>query len=249
MEVITINKALLVLVLLLCLLLCSCANTISGNHTTDDSRTEPSVETTLATTELTTEPTTEPATEHTTEPLAEPILSEPDGTELTADELSSLQTLFQWPSYYAVASNFIFSSPTELSAMMLLREGPEAEKSVVLSETEKTHLSAVSEGFVNLDTHRISKDAAARALDQYYGLTLEDISNDSSLVYLEETDCFYYYIGDTVGCQLSLTKAVEKEDGTIWVLYSDALGMERTGAMLLKPQADGYQILANQTNL
>lgn len=242
------KKTLLALVLILCLLLCSCTPAISGDHGTTPPTGEPTAAPTQPT-EPPTQPTDPPATEP---PVTEPTIPVPDGTPLTDDELASLQELFQWPSYYAVASHSTFSTPSELSLEMLIREGPDVEERIALTDAEKAHLSSISDGFIYKDTSRISKDAVIRALNQYYGLTLEDVPELGSLVYWEKTDCFYYCGGGTIVSLLAVTHAVTQEDGTIWVRYCDELGMERTGEvlrtgeMILKPTQDGYQILSNQ---
>ena len=135
----------------------------------------------------------------------------------------------------------------------LLREGPEEER-FEMSEEEKAYLAAVSgvdEVYIAHNTVRISKDNVVRLLDQYYGLTLEDLPkmDSSSVVYWEETDYFYIWYSDTAGRMLTVTDAVTLEDGTIRVFYRDELGMQSTGEMILKPTEDGYQILSNQTSM
>ena len=171
----------------------------------------------------------------------------PAGTPLIGDELAALQDLFTWPSHYTVMSYANFSTPAERSLQELLREGPETE-SFEMSEAERAYLSAISEGFILLDTYRISKDDVIRILDQYYGLTLEDFPDLGAMVYWEETDYFYYYHSDTARRNLTVTHAVALADGTVWIRYSGRSPDNNTGEMILNPTQDGYQILSNQTS-
>lgn len=244
-------KKTLSLSLILCLLLCSCAPAISNDPTvepatesaTPSQTTAPSIQSTEPpTTEL---PTTEPPA---TEPVTELTFPTWNGTPLTDTELAALQPLFQWPGYYATASYSTFSTPSELSLKQLIREGPDAERDVTLTEAEHTQLSAISEGFIHLNTARITKEAAARVLEQYYGLSLEDLAGTDSSVYLASTDSFYYYASDTTACRLVITQAMTLEDGTLWVCYHDELSGLHSGEMLLQPTGDGYQILANKVS-
>ena len=245
------KKTFLLLLLVLALLLCSCMPAISGEHTTEPSDTQSTVALPNPTdppTQLTEPPTTEPITQPT-EPTQEPTFVLSGGTPLADDEVASLQVLFQWPGYYATASHCTFSTSSELSLKQLVREGPDVERRITLSETEQEQLFAVSEGFLALDTDRISKEAVIQVLDQYYGLSLEDLSDTGSSVYLEHTDSFYYYVSDTTACCLVITQALALEDGTLWVSYYDEASGQRSGEMLLQPAGDGYQILANKTSL
>jgi len=187
---------------------------------------------------------TEPATEATEAPTQPPI-ELPNGTPLSGSKLNALQTMFSWPSLYASVSLHSFSDPAELNLQVLIGDEASDQTSGKLTAAEKDYLAAISEEYLYLDAYRVPKAVAAWVVEQYYGLSLDDIPSAQTSVYWKETNS-YYFIQDTNFCQLSITHAVELENGSIWVRYADTHS-DHAGEMTLKPTADGYQILSNQT--
>lgn len=203
----------------------------------------PSSEATEASTQAPTQVTKEP-TQATEEPTKPPV-KVPNGTLLSDSEHTALQMMFAWPSLYASVSPHSFSDPAELNLPTLIGEKAVDQTSGKLTDKERAYLATISEDFLYLDTYRVSKTAAARIVEQYYGLNLDDIPSAQTSVYWEETDS-YYFIQDTNFCQLNITHAVGLVNGNIWVRYEDILS-DRTGEMILHPTDTDYQILSNQT--
>lgn len=190
-----------------------------------------------------TEPPTD-VTEPHTQPT-EPPVEIPDGTPLSDSKLNVLQTRFSWPSLYASVSKSSFSNPAELNLQILIGDEASDQTSDKLTGAEQAYLATISEDYLYLDTYRVPKAVAARVVEQYYGLSLDDIPSAQTSVYWEETDSFYFIL-DADFCQLNITHAVQLEEGNIWVRYEDTQS-DRTGEMILKPTDDTYQILSNQT--
>ena len=211
---------------------------------------EPSTDGTEQPTEFPTPPDTQPIeptesappyvppTEPPTEPIPDPPVDLPEGTPLSSEDLAYLQELFHPKSVYAFVSSAYFTDPTTLKFQTMIA----ANAPYTLSDAERAYLGSIDDDLLGYDIYSIPRSDAIWILDQYYGLTLDDVPSAKSAAYWDQTDR-YYFVAEAGGAKLTVTHGVTLPNGNIWVSYI----IEHTGdtCTMVLSQAWEYHILAN----
>ncbi len=200
---------------------------------------------------------TEPSSE-ATEPSSEATEPSSEATEPTVDpakqaELDAFTALFgNYQSWYYTTTGYEYESPEDVKLRYFFCSGFEDESQRPTDE-EWAELENQSSYFnINLDLFRLPVDKMDAVLTEYFGITLEDMSEESvdGLVYLESTDCYYFMAGAPTGLGEGFrAKDVETQsDGTLLLTYIVHEGTitEEIFEMGLKPNGEGYQILFNR---
>ncbi len=189
-----------------------------------------------------------------TEPSSEATEPSSEATEPTVDpakqaELDAFTALFgNCESWYNRCAGQEYESPNELNLRFFFGSGFEDE-SQKPTDQEWVELGYQSSRFeINLPLIRLPVDKMDAVLTEYFGITLEDLSEESfdGLVYLESTNCYYFETGgvDGLGERFQAIDVETQSDGTIlltYIIYDD-----ETYEMGLKPNGEGYQSLFNR---
>ncbi|MBQ6844080.1 MAG: hypothetical protein IJO60_05520 [Agathobacter sp.] len=101
---------------------------------------------------------------------------------------------------------------------------------------------------MELDTSKATVEEMNAVLQKYMGITLEE-SNKlglDSLYYLEETDAYYNVAGDTVYMKCDIVSGQVNADGTITLVYCDALSEPSDNYQVTLKEVDGgYIFISN----
>ena len=210
--------------------------------------TAPTVTTQPAT--ITQPTTTQPAP--TTQPTAptQPLPSTP------AEVLAEFNALFgELGSWYNKALYCEYATPAQLVLFEFFLSAFNEESNQV-SASERAQLKDlignpdVYDHIDNLDITRLPTDRMNQVLQDYFGITLDDIDDAgfAGQLYLESTDCYYIIGGGAAGVMEFNALAVEYlEDGTIRLTYTQDCwrGEATMYVVTLMPHGDGYRILSN----
>lgn len=116
---------------------------------------------------------------------------------------------------------------------------PEEEQQILFQRYNITHRLDVSKAIV---------EQMNAVLKKYLGISLKDTNkvNLEYLYYLEEYDAYYNIAGDTHYSKCDILTGWENEDGTITLVYKDALSSEGTEYQVTLKQENGnYYFLSN----
>lgn len=186
------------------------------------------------------ETTTPEETENT---QTQPQETEPDSSAALAEFNDLFGNLGGW---YNRTLTSLYTSPEQLDLQLFFYRGFDTESQTPTDE-EWAELEGL-EGFdINYDLIRLPGDKMNEVLEAYFGVTLEDMSAESfeGLTYLESTGCYYFMTTDFVGAEDFAATGMEVlENGTIRLYYT--LGGVDAYVVTLKPNGDGYMILANE---
>lgn len=187
-------------------------------------------------------PTTTDPTETTrpSVPETQPIETAPD-SQLQA----FLDILGDRQSWYNRALTCEFDNPVQLKLHNLFYCGFPGESQEPTAE-EWEQLKD-KQGFdENYDLIRLPENRMNQVLEEYFGITLEDIPEEgfSGLTYLESTGCWYFMTTGWLGVEKLQVLTVETlENGVIHVCYdADYWGVYD---LMLRPHGDGYRVLSN----
>lgn len=195
-------------------------------------------------------PTTQPVA--TTQPI--PTTQPTESTQPTqpqpttpAEELEKFNALFgDLGSWYNLALTREYADPSQISLKNLFYLGFEGEaRKPTDAEWEqlKDH-----RGFNEwMDLMRLPVDRMNQVLQEYFGITLEDMEDVAfeDVVYLESTNCYYHMVTDAwVTVNFNAVSVENLEDGTIRVTYTANFD-DTVFAVTVKPHGDGYRILSN----
>lgn len=243
---------------LICAIVAGCAAAGSTSAQQDPEK-DPTVTTTPTSTPETspsTNPTTKPTDPKPTEPKptdptpTEPIQPQPD---TPAEELAKFNALFgDYDSWYNKALTSEYTTPEQINLEYLFYNGF-AEESRDATDAELSELKAVIENrdFADmiqyLEIIRLPVDKMNQVLQDYFGITLEDVDDTGfdGMYYLESTNCYYLMHTDAVWTEDFNAISVEyMEDGSILVYYT-ADWESTVRCVTLMPHGDGYRILSN----
>ena len=244
------RKTLSLLLAIICLLLAACS--VGGEKESEVPSVPPS---TSAPSEESTAPSI--ATEPSSAPTEPTLPSESTNEE--EELLTALQKLFNTQNlilneedWYAQCLTSEFSAPEKVNLEMVFYSGIRGKQDELnqLSEEERTYLASVWDEYrMHFDINRLPVEEMNRVLQKYFGLTLDETEKVGleAMTYWGKTDCYYNAHSDSVFFRPQVLEAVEQEDGTIAMYYTDdADGKEATAVAMLKPVEDGYQILSNE---
>lgn len=179
------------------------------------------------------------------------LSSEPDNTRPSVEEF--FLDKGSWPN---AALGYTFQNSENVKFYFLLKENRLGE-GIVLTDQEKKLLD--DKLTLGLGTKEVWRLTPAQIDDIFwscYGLTWEEVMSNFDLsrysgwnpllfvpVYLEETGCYYGYVGTEKGTEITDVEVEYCDDGTIDMFYT-AFGSERRVAKL-RPHDTGYHILSN----
>lgn len=190
-----------------------------------------------------------------TEPKpTDPKPTDPKPTEPANEELAKWNALFgNLDSWYNKALTCEYATPAQLDMeAFFLAAFREDDNAVTASERAQlkelfTHNPDYQEVIDRLDITRLPVERMNKVLQEYFGITLEDIDEAGfkDLHYLESTNSYYIIGGGasvTMGFRALSVQTME--DGSICVSYT-ANWEDTVYVVTLMPQGDGYQILSN----
>lgn len=172
----------------------------------------------------------------------------PDDLLRDEEQLRVFQTMFEFPNstndFWNLALFQAYQDPLDANLYKLFYNGFNDESPI--TDEEKQALFTQSwEG--ELSITRCPVEKMNRVLQEIFGLSLSDYDQAAleKFTYLESTGSYYLFHNDAAG--LSEFKAEGYrllEDGCVELVYSYDNGA-RTGAVILKPEQDGYRIISN----
>ena len=104
---------------------------------------------------------------------------------------------------------------------------------------------------MELDTSKVTVEEMNAVLQKYMGITLEE-SNKAGLeklYYLEETDAYYNVAGDTVYMKCDIVSGQVNADGTITLVYVDALSESSDTYQVTLKEVDGAYIFISNVKV
>lgn len=176
-----------------------------------------------------------------------------DGTPVDEAGLAELQGLFADPhGWYSRILTSDFEAPAQIDLYELFYKGIPGEDNT-LQAKERAYLETVWTEFeFQMDAKRLPVEKMNEVLQTYLGVSLEDTDKTGleRFTFWEAGNCYYLAHGDTNAIQPLLFAAYTLEDGTIAVYYSNGNFDGKAAAKpdkvtVLRPTADGYQILSN----
>ena len=247
------NKYILLTALLLALLLQGCLPSAPpSTQPTDPTAPRQTQPTTTAPPVTTSPPTTTapPTTTPPTVPPTQPPTTAPTNPTISIgtvdpDVYAELTAKFSEPtSWFNMALTCEYASPEELDLRMLFYNGfveesskPTALEYTLLKEklTYKDHLD-----YMDLQRRPVSKMDAV--LTECFGLLTADFPKNS-MIYLEETDCYYtLQTGANYALISEFTGAEMLDNGNIRIFYTQS---RKNYAVTLRPIENRYVIWSN----
>ena len=197
-------------------------------------------------------PATTPSTNGSTQPTdSKP--TEPAPTEPIDEELAKFNALFgELGSWYNKALCCEYATPAQLELWTFFLSAFNEESNQV-TDSERAQLKDlignpdVYDHIDNLDITRLPADRMNQVLQDYFGITLDDIDDAgfAGQLYLESTDCYYIIGGGAAVVKEFNAVSVEyMDDGSIRVYYT-ANWTNTVYVVTLMPHGDGYRILSN----
>lgn len=174
--------------------------------------------------------------------------TEPSETSPMEGQLMVYNILFSDKnSWYNKALSCQYSSPTQLSLKKVFSCGF-AEESSKPSDAEWAQLKDIPGFDINLDLLRLPADKMNQVLQEYFGITLDDVDETgfNGLTFLESTNCYYFMATDAMIVEYFNATTVEnREDGSIRVTYTTGAN-STVFVVTLMPNGDGYRIQSNE---
>lgn len=124
------------------------------------------------------------------------------GTPLTEEQLQAFDEMFGADTWYGRTLTSIYEDPKDVDMRDMFRENPTLSGDYCLSEQERAALlraGCSQETLDNLPCDRVTRQEVEEALQQCFGRELYKFhqTNLEKLFYLEETDAWYCFHGDT----------------------------------------------------
>lgn len=174
----------------------------------------------------------------------------PGGRELLPSEMEAFEELFansaDMDNWYNFALKSHYESPADVDLLNMFYDAPRME--VTQAEIERI------ENPHNV-VHKYPVSMMNKALDQVFGITLEDANlvGTERMTYLADYDSYYHVHGNQIITKYNFELGVQKEDGTIKLYYRPTENYTRleyphsaTACVTLEPQPDGtYRIVSN----
>jgi hypothetical protein len=155
-------------------------------------------------------------------------------------------------SWYNKALCCEYATPAQLELWTFFLSAFNEESNQV-TDSERAQLKDlignpdVYDSIDNLDITRLPADRMNQVLQDYFGITLDDIDDAgfAGQLYLESTDCYYIIGGGAAVVKEFNAVSVEyMDDGSIRVYYT-ANWTNTVYVVTLMPHGDGYRILSN----
>lgn len=178
-------------------------------------------------------------------PLSQQELDELE--ELFAQELMGESGVMPYTNWYNMAMTSHYESPRQLNLFEFFSEGVGGPDKLTYqpSEEEQSFLQTQEQIYLQLSVYRISKDTMNEVLQQYFGVTLEEMDGVGldQMAYYPDIDCYYWSKSDVrYVLEFEITDGYRMEDGNIQFFFHIPF---REYRMTVKPVEDGYQILSN----
>lgn len=188
-----------------------------------------------------TQTTTMPTETQPTEPPTQP--TEPD------PRVAVMQSLLKWPSennFYNYALTSTYTTPADVNLFNLFQNGFQDESDDPTEEELLLLEGKMSEYWKEMDLARLPVEKMDAVLTELYGITLEQTNGVGldSLVYLEETNCYYTANTGVYYAEITVKYVETLDDGSILVQYS-ALYDGDYMVRLMPTDNGGYKFLSN----
>ena len=173
------------------------------------------------------------------------------GTPIVADLTAKFS---EYGSWYNMALTCLYNSPAELNLKMFFDFGGFKDESPEPTDQEWAQLKDLPYFSESMDFVRLPVSKINAVLTEYFGITVDDLEEDSfrGLQYLEDTDCYYYMTtGVNYTDSFSVTKTEVLEDGCFRLYYTGPFHLEFLNdpdvlyVVTLKPNGSNYLILSN----
>lgn len=131
-----------------------------------------------------------------------PLPCPEDGVPLTEEQLREFDEMFAADTWYGRSLTSIYEKPGDVDMRDMFRENPTLSTDYKLSEQERAAMLRAGcdgETLENLPCDRVTRQEMEEALQQCFGRELYKFAqtNLEKLTYLEETDAWYCFHGDT----------------------------------------------------
>lgn len=161
--------------------------------------------------------------------LVEPHAAAPDcprdARPLTQQELQEMDGLFTLGSPYARALTSVYFRPDDVDLYSMFRGGDAPEQPLTQQEKEALRLLTDPDWVDNLPAHRIFRADMDAALEQCFGITLEETRQVGldQLTYLPVTDTWYSFDSGMTYSGCTFDGGFALSDGRVQVYYYEEL--------------------------
>lgn len=157
------------------------------------------------------------------QPTVPTVPEEPEHINISWEQLQTLQSLFVQPgNWRLMVLDQTFADPKTVNLGLLFYNGlPDEPKA--LTEQEKTLLEGKPGIYLELDVVRLPVSKMDAVLTELFGLTLAQTEKQGmkNMVYLAETDSYYFSAGGAMYAQnLQFTRLEKLDDGRILIDYT-----------------------------
>lgn len=178
-----------------------------------------------------------------------PLPCPEDGTPLTEEQLQEFDAMFAADTWYGRTLTSIYEKPGDVDMRDMFRENPKLSTDYKLSDLERAALLQAGcdeEILDNLPCDRVTRQEMEAALQQCFGRELYKFgqTNLEKLLYLEETDAWYYFHGDTNMVVPEFLGGYSQPDGRTVVLYYEWSDAYRVVTLYLT-QAGDWHVLSH----
>lgn len=165
---------------------------------------------------------------------------------LTADELKDCEAYFsQQENYGFLLSDY--RTPEDINLDELLYSGAGMEQRALTEEERQAFLKAAGQTELMTDLTHLTAAQIDTFLTQKMGITLKQVRNDFSWIYLPEYDCYYSEHGDTNIRSFFCTKGeLDGDTYKIWCLSDGYSQFNLESIVTLKKTSDGLRYLSNE---
>ncbi len=182
------------------------------------------------------------------------LRAEGDGYKIVSNQyedpmLGEMQVLLEWPSdnrFYNYALTSEYATPADVNMLNLFQNGfPEesddpTEEELVLLEGK------LGEFWKEMDLARLPVEKMDAVLTELFGITLEQTNGVGldSLVYLEETNCYYTANTGVYYAEITVSYVETLDDGSLMVQYATPYNGDFM-VKLMPTDDGGHRILSN----
>ncbi len=179
----------------------------------------------------------------------DPAPTETQPTQTVDPRIAQMQTLLEWPGdnpFYNYALTSAYTTPADVDLFHLFRSGFQDESDDPTDEEIVLLEGKLGEFWKEMDLARLPVDKMNTVLKELFGITLEQTNGVGldSLVYLEETNCYYTANTGVYGVEISVVYVEALDDGSLMVQYS-ALYDGDYLVRLMPTVNGGYKFLSN----
>lgn len=175
--------------------------------------------------------------------------TDPAPTVPTDPRIAEMQALLQWPSenkFYNYALTSEYATPADVNLLYLFQNGFPEESDDPTEEELLLLEGKMGEHWKEYDLARLPVDKMNAVLNELFGITLEQTNGVGldSLVYLEETNCYYTANTGVYYAEIAVSYVETLDDGSVMVQYSTPYDGNYM-VWLMPTDNGGYKFLSN----